>query len=235
MLRTHTHQLDDAIDRLIVVSDIHAHLQPAVALDEMRQRIGERHQIVFNGDLCFGGVRPAEVVQWVRAVAGPLATLGNHDEAMLTKTEADAAPPYTEAGAYQRLSGDERRYCRELPHRLILEWRTKRIVLMHGHVTPDGKPASWQATPEEQASLFDDESADLCLMGHTHYPYTLRRGHRQFANSGSMAAIILATVDGVAFRPQSGRPTLEPDADCRPSCLLVTHDPNDLVVEIARF
>ena len=171
----------------------------------------------------------------MRAAAGPLAPVGNHDEVLFAEMAAPGQPPYTEAGAYQRLTADERRYCRKLPHRLVLEWQSQRIVLMHGHLTPNGKPASWQATPEEQATLFDDAAADLCLMGHTHYPYVLRRGNRQFANSGSMSAIILATADGSTLRPQSGRATLEPHEEYRPSYLMVTRGPKGLEVEIARF
>jgi len=129
----------------------------------------------------------------------------------------------------------ERQFCADLPHRIVFTWRGRRVVLMHGHVTPAETYGSWRATPNEQAMLFDDPSADMCVMGHTHYPYVLQRNGRTFANCGSMSAIILAVSDDTGLHPQSGAATLTNEDDPRPSFLVVNHNGRGLEAKVHRF
>lgn len=234
MIRSQTHQLDETYDRLLVVSDIHGHVLPIKQFDELRQAFGERSRIVFNGDLFSGGARPVEVTRWVRENAGDLATIGNHDEVMLQGADGDQ-PPYTEPGAYQRLDEEQRDYFRRLPHRLVLLWRGKRIVLMHGHLTPSGGPGSWQAVPDEQITNFADADADLCIVSHTHYAFVRRNIGRIFANSGTMCAPILGVQREDRLHVQSGAKALDPDEDRRCSFLAVSESGGHLEVQIIRF
>jgi len=234
MIRTQAYRLDDAIDRLLIVSDIHAHIPPLKAFDKLRKKLRGRSQVLFNGDLFFGGGRPAEAAAWVIANAGPYGTLGNHDEGMLLGGERDD-PPYTEAGAYRRLTAEQRDYFAALPHRLELTWRDRRIVLMHGHRTPDGQFGSWMATPERQIGDFLDPTADLCCTGHTHFPFHRRMGGAQYANSGSMSLTILAVRQPEGLHVQSGEAELAPDADVRPSFLSVSECEAGLQVDVVRF
>jgi protein phosphatase len=234
MIRSQALQLDDAVDRLLIVSDLHAHLPPLEAFHRLRAAMGGRPQVLFNGDLFFGGGRPADTAAWVIQNAGPFATIGNHDEGMLLGGERDD-PPYTEAGAYRRLTAQQRDYFAGLPHRLEVGWRGRRIVLMHGHRTPEGRFGSWTATPERQVADFLDPSADLCCVGHTHFPFLRREGDAQFANSGSMSLTILAVQEAGGLHVQSGEPGLPKGADCRPSFLSVTEGRKGLTVKIVRF
>jgi predicted phosphodiesterase len=234
MIRSQAHQLDDAIDRLLIVSDIHAHLPPLRAFDRLRAKLRGRSQVVFNGDLFFGGGRPAEAAEWVIENAGALGTIGNHDEGMLLGGERDD-PAYTEAGAYRRLTAAQRDHFARLPHRLELTWRGRRIVLMHGHRTPDGQFGSWMATPERQIGDFLDPTADLCCTGHTHFPFRRREGSTLFANSGSMSLTILAVREAEGLHVQSGEDAVPPDADARPSFLSVTEGEAGLQVDVVRF
>ncbi|MBI2441224.1 MAG: metallophosphoesterase family protein [Lentisphaerae bacterium] len=233
--RTITRRLDDQLDRLIILSDLHAHLPALTAFTECCAKLKGRSQVLFNGDLFFGGPNPAEAARWLMATAGALATLGNHDEGMLKGAQGEH-PPYTEEGAFVRLNSEQRDYFRALPRRLILQWRGKKIVLVHGHADPTtGEEVSWQALPDEQIARFLDPSADLCATGHTHYAYVRQVGRTTFANSGSPSLPILAVLDKTGLRPQSGKKELGADDDPRSTFLEVTESAGRLNVEIVRF
>lgn len=232
---TVTRQLDDAIERLIIVSDLHAHLPPLEALAACWAQRQGKSLVLFNGDLIFGGPHPAEVARWLMRTCGDLATLGNHDEGML-RGGAGEHPPFTEEGAFLRLSEEERKYFRALPRRLILRWRGKKIVLTHGHADPaKAEEVSWKATPEEQIDRFLDPSADLCASGHTHYAFVRRVRNTLYANSGSPSLPILAVMNKDGLHPQSGKKELGPDDDPRSTFLEVTVSGGKLDVAIVRF
>ena len=234
MIRTCTHELDDGIDRLLIISDVHAHLPPIEAFDAARAKMPGRCQVVFNGDLFMGGPRPAEAAQWLVEQVGDLATIGNHDEAMLQGADGHQ-PPYAEAGAYERLSEAQRDYFRARPHRLQLHWRGYRIVLMHGHRTPDGRGGSWLATPQRQIADFTDPEADLCITSHTHWPFVQANGSGLYANSGSLSVIILGVQGEDGLHVQSGAEAIAPNEDVRTSFLAVTESDGRLDVRIVRF
>jgi putative phosphoesterase len=239
MIRSALHKLDDTIDRLLIFSDIHGFVRPLEVIDTLYAAMGGRSQIVFNGDMCTGGLWPAEVMQWTRRNAGELAVLGNHDEEILHSAPIEGAEgehlPIKEAGAYQRFCDEARDYFRKLPHRLVLSWRSKRIVLMHGHINKDGKAVSWKSSPEEQSIAFVESDADLCIMGHTHYAYVQKIGGTICANTGSPSLPFIAWRDESGIHPHSGKAEIGPDDDFRSTFLVVTAPDGELQVEIVRF
>ena len=234
MIRTLKHDVDDSIERLLIVSDVHAFIEPLHVFDKLRAAMRGKSQVVFNGDLYCGGVRPVEATDWVMRNAGELATLGNHDEDALRGNEG-SQPPFTEAGAWQRLRDDQRDWLRIRPHRLELSWRGRRIVAMHGHLTREGRPIPWYATPEEQIAAFGESDADLCLTGHTHFAFVRQSHNIHVANSGSMFAAIVARDERGVIRAQSGKPEVSPDDETRCSFLSVTESQQKVHVEIVRF
>ena len=238
MIRSARYQLDDSIDRLLIVSDIHGFVRPLKVFDALHAAMGGRSQIVFNGDMCNPGLWPAEAMQWIRRNAGELAVLGNHDEDVLqgaaTGSEGDHLH-FTEAGADQRFSDEARDYLRRLRHRLVLSWRSKRIVLMHGHINADGKAVSWRASPEEQSAHFVESDADLCIMSHTHYAYVRQHAGTICANTGSMSLPFIGVQDEHGLHLHSGKAEIGPDDDVRCSFLVVTAPDGELQVEIVRF
>jgi predicted phosphodiesterase len=233
-IRAVAHALDDAVEHLLVVSDIHAHLAPLEAFDRLRAGYGPHTQVAFNGDLFFGGPRPREAAEWLIRTVGELATIGNHDRPP-PEDAGPTDPPYTERGAYQRLTAPQREYFYSRPHRVVLSWRGKQIVLTHGHLTMDRRPASWMALPAQQISDFLEDGADLCTIGHTHYPFQRKCGKTIFANSGSMSATILGVRQNGGLYVQNGDAQLAPDADPRTSFLHVTVSGGRLRAEIVRF
>jgi predicted phosphodiesterase len=235
MIKTATHQLPDSVDRLLIVGDIHSYLQPLQVFDALRARMAERTEVLFNGDLFQGGAKPVETAQWVLSNVGDLATVGNHDEAMLRGTGGSVQPPFTEAGAYQRLSKNQREYFRNRPHRLVLTWRGKNIVLMHGHIRMDGHPGSWMAPPEEQIARFSEPAVDLFVTSHTHCAFVREVVNGYFANTGSVSATLLGVEEKSGLHVQSGKDTIGPDDDRRSSFLSVSESEGSLRVDIERF
>ena len=80
MLRTVESEVDDDVERVIVVSDIHGIYQSLEAFDAIYSNLGGPNLVIFNGDFCFPGNRPVEVFHWIRRMAGENFVLGNHDE-----------------------------------------------------------------------------------------------------------------------------------------------------------
>ncbi len=231
-IRSEEHTIDDAVDHLLILSDLHAHLPPLAAFERVREGLSGTCRILFNGDLFYGGPKPLETAQWVFENAGELATIGNHDEGMLLDGDGDCNA-YTEAGAYMRLSDELREYFRRRPHRLVVKWHGKRIVLMHGHRTMTGEMRSFMSTPTEQFTGFADPTADLFATGHTHDPFVRDCGDGIFANSGSMSLQILGVRFANRMHVQSGEAEIK--FDIRPSFLDVTEAEGNLKVEIVRF
>lgn len=235
MIKTRALDVDDCIDRLLVVSDIHGFAEPLEAFDRIRAGFDGQSQVIFNGDLYLGGIHPVQTTQWVQEHAGAFAVIGNHDEGMLRGGEGDQ-PPYTEAGAYVRLSESAIRYIRELPHQLNIRWRSFAIRLMHGHVTPSGAVGSWTAKPSELLESFADPAVDLTIVSHTHFAFQLKKRGVWIANPGAMSRPILAVRDrdGTVV-PQSDEPIFTPLGDPRCSFITITSQDDELDVRIIRF
>jgi len=233
-IRTDEHTIDDAVEHLLILSDLHAHLPPLAVFDAYRDDLDAPSRVLFNGDLFYGGARPVEAARWVRRNAGELVTIGNHDEGMLL-TRGDDTKPYTEPGARKRLGEDLLAFFRNRPHRLLIHWRGQRIVLMHGHRDRDANPSPFTATPDEQIETFGEPEADLFTMGHTHYPFVREIGGGLFANSGSMSLTILGVRFPDRVHAQSGEAHASADGDVRCSFLDVTESQRTLHVKIVRF
>ena len=63
VVRSVRYQLDDSIDRLLIVSDIHGFARPLEVFDALHAGMSGRSQIVFNGDMCNPGLWPSKAIQ----------------------------------------------------------------------------------------------------------------------------------------------------------------------------
>jgi len=177
-------------DTLLVMSDLHSFIEPLEVIDGIIASRPGAVQVAVAGDILCAGASPAETVEWVRTNGGEFAVLGNHDEVSLRGAAGDH-PPYTEAGAYQRLDRRQIEYLQALPQVLELTWRGARIRVTHAHRTLSGEDVSWQAKPSELLSRFGDPAVDLTIVAHTHYPFVLEQDGCRVANCGSTAALLL--------------------------------------------
>jgi len=141
-------EVDDAVERLLFASDLHAFIEPLEAFDEVRAPFPGPTQVVVGGDLFLGGNTPVETLEWVRAQAGQFAVLGNHDEVVLKGSEGNH-PPYTEEGAYDGLDTCQIDYLRNLAEALEIRWKGKQIRVLHRHRTLVGEAVSWLAKPRQ--------------------------------------------------------------------------------------
>lgn len=183
------------MERLIVVSDLHAFSEPLQEIDSYLDQVADRYQVFVNGDLFAGGVDSAETVDWVRWHASGRTTRGNHDLSVSREIRRPASeapetvwPDDSEHGNHAKLSDDQLRFALELPDQLLIRWRGKLIRMMHGHKSLlNASDVDWRLRPDPLFPFFRDTGVDLTLVAHTHFPFVRERDGFLLANSGSVA------------------------------------------------
>ena len=230
--------LDHAVDRLVVVSDLHAFLGPLHKIDEWRDGMPGRSQVIVNGDLSSTGTEPLETLRWVQEHAGELVVMGNHDEEVVQRAEG-SYPLYDTAGVSQALTDGQREYVSQFPYKLEIRWRGHLLRLMHSHRTLSGQmrpSSSFMTKPSQLVRLYGDSGVDLTILGHTHFAFVRREGDVLLANCGSVSLPIRAVrkEDGTVIAQGDG-PVLEPGGDLSSTFLSVAEQGGELAVEIIRF
>ena len=147
-MRTQSIQVNDQIEQLVVVSDLHGFIEPLKVLDEVIAAYQGKVQVVAAGDYVVTGPSPAETVEWVHQNAGRFAVRGNHDKGALAMAEGEH-PPWTAPGAFLRLGCEQRKYLSELPDILELSWKGRRIRITHGR-NHSGEWVLWVQTMKER-------------------------------------------------------------------------------------
>jgi len=226
--------IPEAVEKLIVVSDIHSLIQPLDALDRQLEHVREDYQVVTAGDYFLNGTHPVETLAWVRENAGEYAVLGNHDHGTL-HSEKGEFPSYTEAGAFNRLDEAALDYLASLPHILELDWRGKSIRVTH-HLTPEGQVLDWRANVPEVLSMFTDPDVDLTVCAHTHYPFVKNLPGTVVANCGSASVLLLGhkRADG-SISSKGEEEVFVPIPEIYSTYLTVTNNNGVLKPEIERF
>ncbi len=242
-MESHEIELDDSVDRLIVVSDLHAYREPLAAVDAYLDSLSETYKVVVNGDLFEGGIDAAATIDWVQAHASGRTTRGNHDSRIFAylAQETDRDPPAQwkldgELGSYQKLSAEQLQFIADLPDQLMVYWRGKTIRVLHGHRSPKRPDyVDWRSTPDQLMELFHESYVDLTAIGHTHYPFVRQQHGAWLVNSGSIAAPINRWRDTGPVHNRCASDESIPDDDTHCSFLSITHKAGELVTEIIRF
>ena len=180
--------------KIAIASDIHGNRRAFDAvLADLRQVAPDL--VVHGGDLAFGGVRPAEIIDQIRGL-GWRGVRGNTDE-MLWAPESlagfaaktpqlgpllgriqDLIPP-TLAGI-----GEERlRWLEGFPERYDGEGFT----LIHASPGDLWRAPMPNASDEELEKIYAPLGAGIVVYGHIHRPYIRRVGEITVANSGSVS------------------------------------------------
>ncbi len=232
-MRIQPFDVDAQIEKLLFVSDLHGFVEPLAVLDRVIASLSENVQVVAVGDYVVAGVRPAEVVAWVRQNAGRFAVKGNHDQGALAAAQGDH-PAWTEPGAQIRLSGDQRDYLREIPDMLELSWRGSTIRVVHGR-KPTGEWVDWQLPCDAVFDFFADKAVDLTVTGHTHDPFVLERDGCRVANCGSTSMLIQAFKNDAGAVLSRRKTPAEPLAEIFSTYLLVANDGTDLSAQVESF
>lgn len=184
-------KIPGSIERLVFISDVHAHMEPLQALERILNRSKLKTQVVVVGDIVCGGPDPAPTIQWVREHSRRLAVLGNHDEEVLGAMKPQALP-MSDAWGRICLNAKDIGYLASLPEQIRLSWRDHTIDVLHGHRTRSGKNVSWRSRPSQLFRQFKDDRVDVTVTGHTHYPFVLEQDDCRVANCGSTCAVMLA-------------------------------------------
>ncbi|PYI54417.1 metallophosphoesterase family protein [Paenibacillus flagellatus] len=182
------------MDRIAVISDIHANLPAlrAVLADIDRRNI---RRIFCLGDLVGKGPHPSEAVDLVRERC-EVVLQGNWDHKM-------TLPPENEEWVWQLwgqpLLGDARLdYLRGLPFSHDFYWSGRKARLLHASPTSVYDRIRLKATEAEKMAMFDNtpltvdwlgrkgEAPDLVLYGDIHMAYALPLENRFLVNVGSV-------------------------------------------------
>lgn len=220
--------VSDEIDRLVVVSDLHAYREPLEVLDQHFQAQPIVSQVLVNGDILEGGLDAIETVAWVRKHAAGYTTRGNHDSGIFrylrdgpsgsTSLGAD-----TEMAAYRVLDEGAMEFLEGLPDVLDVRWKGFQLRLMHGHFSLRTRAyTDWKLGRDAIVELFADATVDLMVVGHTHYPFVDNESSGPVANSGSLVAPIYCFTqsDGQQVDRRTEDPD-RPDGVVRSSYLVV--------------
>jgi predicted phosphodiesterase len=236
--------VDPAVRRLVIVSDLHGFREPLDAVDACLSRFDEPFAVFANGDLFEGGFDAKATIDWVRGHATGRTTRGNHDSrifAYLADQVAGEPPvqwaPDAELGGYRTLDADDLRFVAELPDQLVVRWRGRSIRLMHGHQSPTTPLyTDWRSTPDEITRLFLNLAFDLTIVGHTHHPFIRRQSGSIVANSGSVSVPILRYRDGNGdVIDRDGFPIDSVVRKGESSFLVITESSGELNPELVKF
>lgn len=236
--------LDDSVERLVILSDLHSHREPLEAVDSYLGGLNERYEVFVAGDIFEGGLDAAATVEWVQRRAMGRTVRGNHDSGVFEYVVADdceraahSTQPDSEWSGYGQLSADQISFVVGLPDELVVQWRGMTIRILHGHQNhnnPDYTP--WKSTPDQLMRLFHDPDFDLTVIGHTHFPFVREADGSLLANCGSSAVPIcrFRLADGTTEDRCAAEGYLARDC-CDPSLLTVTQSGGGLVAEVVHF
>jgi putative phosphoesterase len=180
--------------RIAIVSDIHGNRRAFEAvLTDLRQVAPDL--VVHGGDLAYGGARPADIIDQIRALGWP-GVRGNTDEMLwapesLAKFAAktpqlgsllaliqDLIPPTLASIGEERLG-----WLEECPDRYAGEG----FSLVHARPGDLWRAPMPNATDEELGSTYASLGTAIVVYGHIHRPYIRHVGGMTVANTGSVS------------------------------------------------
>ncbi len=181
-----TIKIEDSVDRLIFVSDIHSHIDSLVVVNSLISKFDVHFKLGCNGDIFHAGPQPIEALNWVMQNAGELCILGNHDEAVL-ENPSESDPIYLDTGVSKLLDEKQKSYLEALPSEINIEWKGKRIKMIHGHRDYEDKAGSPFFTPTQAAERFAHADFDMVILGHSHLPSVRNHNGSLVVNCGSVS------------------------------------------------
>jgi len=180
--------------RAVIVSDIHGNLRALEAvLADLREVAPDF--VIHGGDLAYGGTRPAEVIDQIRALGWP-GVRGNTDEMLwalesLEKFAASAPKLAPLLGNLRDLIGptvarigEERlRWLERFP----LEYRHENLCFVHASPGDLWRAPMPEASDGELQSAYGSLGACVVAYGHIHRPFLRRLAGMTVANAGSVS------------------------------------------------
>jgi len=186
--------------RIAVITDIHSNINALEAvLKDLEGR--EADLTVCTGDLVGYCAFPNEAVNLIRK-KNILTIMGNYDDAVgseLMVCGCDYPDPKDMENAGVSLdwtidttTAENKKYLRELPRELIMQFENKRVRFVHG--SPRKINEYLKESSREAEEVMTDFDEDILVCGHTHKPYYKAYGGKLLVNAGS------------AGKPKTGNP-----------------------------
>ena len=140
-----------------------------------------RH-VYFLGD-AIGYIPSIMVLKEIEALGPRISCIrGNHEQMLLEdKWNGALAEVYMLDKVKRTISGSQLEVIRRWPKYMDIEIGQKRGLLLHG--SPDDATYGY-VYPDSCLDAFE-VSADVVVMGNSHYPFIRRSGHTIFINAGS--------------------------------------------------
>jgi predicted phosphodiesterase len=182
--------------RVAIFSDVHGNIRALEAVLADVWARGPFDAIVNGGDLLFGGPRPREAMDALRALGCPT-VVGNTDQWLIggDGLEAPAALHAIRDWVRGRLGNADLAYLRSLPiaHRIDPKGGPTLVVV---HATPTSTMVSvpHDAPPDSLAAMLDQAQARYLAYGHIHHGYVREIRDGAVVNVGSVGL----PFDGVA-------------------------------------
>jgi putative phosphoesterase len=180
--------------RIAIVSDIHGNRR---AFDAVLADLPEvaPDLVVHGGDLAYGGTRPAEIIDEVRALGWP-GVRGNTDEMLWSPTSlTEFARKTPQLGSLLALIqdlipatlesiGEERlRWLEGIP----AEYRGDGFAVVHASPGDLWRAPMPNASDEELRNTYGTLGTRVVIYGHIHRPFVRRFGEMTVANTGSVS------------------------------------------------
>lgn len=180
--------------RVAIVSDVHGNLRAFEAvLADLRQVAPDL--VVHGGDLVYGGTRPAEIIDQVRALRWP-GVRGNTDEMLWSpKSLSEFAAKTPQLGPLlgliqdliprmlERIGEERLRWLEGFPERYVGEGFT----LVHASPGDLWRAPMPNASDEELRAMYAPLGSSIVVYGHIHRPYIRRVGEMTVVNTGSVS------------------------------------------------
>ena len=230
-------EIPESIEKIIIVSDIHAFLLP---LREIEKLIGDRRattQVMFNGDVFGIGPEPIESLEWVMEHAGDYFAAGNNDDNVAFLEPTDGTFPISSfEGIRQALTENHLKYLLDKPYVIDATWRGYTIRLLHSHRLASGE--IWTdrplvPSPEDFAKDFMEDGVSLTVAGNIHIPFVRMVDGKLMANAGSTGCTLEGLIGNDGKLVYYGYKN--PIWDDRQSFLQVMLSDGELTAEVVRF
>ncbi len=154
-----------------IFSDVHADLTAAREAVE-RLRSHEVDALVCLGDIVGYGAQPNECVEYIASLKNCTVIAGNHDRACSGMTGIEGfRPDAAKSVLWTRdmLGEKSKQYLSQLQ----LTWKKKDIIAAHASPID---PAGWKYISDAELAreVLEKMEANICFIGHTHYPAVAR-------------------------------------------------------------
>ncbi|MGB2630604.1 MAG: metallophosphoesterase family protein [Candidatus Omnitrophota bacterium] len=209
----------------IIFSDVHGNLEAFDAVIKSFPDTAEK-EFLCAGDVVGYGANPDECIDKVISL-GAVNIMGNHDAAVLGKTDVSSFNPHAAAAVswtITQLTEGSNGYLESLPY----IHQTELFTMVHGTLH-DPEEFRYMLTNVDARNTFDILKTQICFVGHSHVPAVFMVKDGQIALSFKKKIKLEDDIQYIINVGSVGQPR---DGDWR-ACYCV-YDPGKKMIELRR-